>query len=227
MELAWLLLVCRLVFGHAGERRPLPHDLPGRLVEAVDLPLVLRQVVHWLHVAVESRPEGLVAGLADGGGHEDAVAPHDRARGGDAGNRRLPLDVLAGRDVPFGHRALAVAVARAASPRNAGQLRGPVGRLSSLRPVPVARPRQPPRGSCGGVGGDARERQVGRSLHEANRFDQAAALVERQRGVHLDDAEHVLGCRNQTDRRLPLHLQHEAPFCRVTVIVRSRSPVSR
>ena len=53
------------------------------------------------------------------------------------------------------------------------------------------------------------ERQIRGTLHETNGFDQAATLVEGQRGIDLDDAEDVLGARDQTNERTSLHLQHQ------------------
>ncbi len=49
---------------------------------------------------------------ADRGRDEHAVAPDDRARDRDAGDRRLPRDVLAGRRVPLHGRRRAVGDAR-------------------------------------------------------------------------------------------------------------------
>ena len=167
VELAWLLLVWRLVVGAPIDGGALPQDLSGRLVQAVDLPLVRRQVVHRLHVAIQPGLEAVVAGAADRGGREHAVAPHDRARGGDAGNRRLPLDVLAARDVPLGDRALAVAVAGAAVAAE----RRPVARTGGARDRRGS-------GAGGGAGAAAaaggrsslrrhtRQRQVGGALHQ-------------------------------------------------------------
>ena len=100
--------------GCATDGAPLPQDLSGRLIDAVDLPFVRRQIVDGLDVAVESGLEAVVAGFADRRGGEDPVAPHDRTRHRDAGNRRLPFDILAARHIPFGDRALSVAVAAAA-----------------------------------------------------------------------------------------------------------------
>ena len=65
VEFAWLALVCRLTFGAPLNAVALPQDLAGRLVEAVDLPGVLREVVDRRDVAVEPGPERLVAGAAD------------------------------------------------------------------------------------------------------------------------------------------------------------------
>ena len=112
-----------------GDGGALPENLSGRLVERVDLPLMLGQVVHRLDVTVQAGPERVVAGLADRGDREHAIAPDHRARVGDAGNRRLPLDVLSARDVPLGDRALTVAVAR----RAVATKRGPVARTGRSR----------------------------------------------------------------------------------------------
>src|SRR6185436_19744712 len=95
----------------AAGRGALPENLARGFVEAVDLPFVRREIVDRFHVAVQTSAERAVAGLAQRGRDEDAVTPHDRARVRDAGDRRLPLDVLAGRDVPLGDGALTVAVA--------------------------------------------------------------------------------------------------------------------
>ena len=104
----------------------LPEDLASRLVQAVDLPGVLGEIVDRRDVAVEPRPEGLVAGAADGGDDEDAIAPDHGAGVRDAGDRGLPADVLLGVDVPLDDRALAVAVARGVVAAEAGQLRAAV-----------------------------------------------------------------------------------------------------
>ena len=87
---------------------PLPEDFSCCLVEAIDLERVLREIVHRFDVAIEAGPERAVAGGADRGRHENAIAPDNRTRRRDPRNRSFPLDVLSGRDVPLGERSLAV-----------------------------------------------------------------------------------------------------------------------
>src|SRR4029079_2136965 len=105
----------RVTFGarRAAGGRSLPQDLSGRLVQAVQLPFVRREIVNRLHVAVETGLDAVIAGAADRRRRKHAVTPHDWARVRDAGDRRLPLDVLAARGVPIGDRALSVAIAGA------------------------------------------------------------------------------------------------------------------
>ena len=72
-----------------------------------------------------------------------------------------------------------------------------------------------------------RERQIHRALHETDGFDQAAALVEGQRGVDLDDAEDVLGGGHQANRRPTLHLQHQGIVLHADGWRQRRAPASR
>ena len=81
---AWLDFGWRLVFGIALVRDALPQHLAGALVERDELPGVLRHVVRRLDVAVEAGADAGGRIAADGGRHEHAIAPHDRARHGDA-----------------------------------------------------------------------------------------------------------------------------------------------
>ena len=136
-------------FRRAGKCRSFPYDFSGRLIERVHLPLVLGQIVNRLHVAIQSGPKALVAGLADGRRDENAIAPGDWARVCDARYRRLPLDVLPARDVPLGYSALTVAVAAA-------------GVASEGRPVSGCDRCNGCNGcdGCGGCGGATAVRQV-------------------------------------------------------------------
>ena len=72
---------------------------------------------------------------ADGRGEEDAVAPDDRARVAEAGDRRLPADVRPVLHVPGDRRVLAVGDAGRVRP---AELR-PVRRLDRLAPADVLR----------------------------------------------------------------------------------------
>ena len=74
---------------------------------------------------------------ADGAGHEDPVAPDDRARVREAGNRRAPQDVLALGAVPAIGKILSVGDARRLRRR---------GTTASCRPP--APPRESPRASA-------------------------------------------------------------------------------
>ena len=93
----------------------LPHDLPGRRVEREQRPPLRRAIGRRIAVAVESGPERRLRIAADGARHEDAIAPHDRARVREAGDRRPPAHVLARLRVPGVRQVLAV--------RHAGRLR--------------------------------------------------------------------------------------------------------
>ena len=159
-----------LHFRHALVGVALPENFSRGLVEAVDLPGVLRKVIHRRDVTVEPGSERLVAGAADSRDHEDTVAPNHRAGGRDAGNRRFPADVLLSVDVPFDDRALPVAVSSgvvAAEP-------GPVARRGSNGGFDVRCRR---RGCRGGAA--ARRGRRGRRLGVARRAGAAGAVATR------------------------------------------------
>ncbi len=229
VELACVAFGCLAGFWRAGKRRPLPDDFSSGLVERVDLPLVFGEIVSRLHVTVQAGAKGPVAGLADGRRHEHSIAPDDRARVGHARNRRLPLDVLAAGDVPFGHRALPIGVSAS-------------GDASKRWPIAGLARRSVERRRCGGgcgrcVGCDgcvrcdrcvgcvgcvrcercercggrrlrcsAREHDRRRALHELDRFCEAAAFVERQRRGHALHSEYSRRCGRKASRRLALYL---------------------
>ena len=130
VEFAWLALVCRLTFGAPLNAVALPQDLAGRLVQAVDLPGVLGEIVDRRDVAVEPGPEGLVAGAADGASRRTLDCPRppgwrSRCRGSrsssgrSAGSRRpirppLPVRRRCPRRCRRGSRA-------SCAPRSAGR----------------------------------------------------------------------------------------------------------
>ena len=123
-----------------------------------------------------------------------ARGDHAGTIGAERGAHHPPLMVegagerLAARRVPFGDRALAITVAGAAVAAE----RRPVARTGGSRDW---RRRGYRCGRCGcgsrswrrrGVRRHSRQKQIRRTLHQTDRFDQASALVERQRRVHLD-----------------------------------------
>jgi hypothetical protein len=71
----------RVAFGlrQAFERDAIPDDFARRLVYRHDVPRVLRFILDGFDIAVESVTRGGLGLCADGGGHIDAIAPHDRA----------------------------------------------------------------------------------------------------------------------------------------------------
>ena len=102
-----------------------------------------RAIVGRVAVAVEPGLEGRVLAAADRARDEDEVAPHDRARMREAGDRRAPQDVLTGRGVPSIGKVLALR-----DPRGFG--------TAERRPVTGARGSRRQRASSGT--GDARDR---------------------------------------------------------------------
>ena len=115
---------------HGGQHRPLPQDLPGPLVEAVDDPAVRRVVLHRRDVAVEAGLEPRLVAVADRRRDVEAVAPDDRARVAEAGDVGLPEDVLRRGDVPFGGQRKALGDADSILAAE----RGPVGVPGGLLP---------------------------------------------------------------------------------------------
>jgi hypothetical protein len=89
-------LVARLAL----RRDSLPADLSGALVDRVEHPSLRRSIVGGVAVAVETGLERCVASARDRARDEDRVAPHDRARVRESGNRRFPEDVFPGRGIP-------------------------------------------------------------------------------------------------------------------------------
>ena len=86
----------------------LPDDLSRRRVEREQRPPLRRAIGRRIAVAVESGPERRLRIAADGARHEHAIAPHDRARVREAGDRRPPAHVLARLRVPGVRQLLAV-----------------------------------------------------------------------------------------------------------------------
>ena len=88
VELAWRRLRVALDLRHAVDGGLLPLDRAGLLVERVDAPLVRGVVLHRRDVAVEPDLQARVGLAADRGRDEHLVAPDDRARQPEAGDRR-------------------------------------------------------------------------------------------------------------------------------------------
>ncbi len=116
-----------LLARHALVRRALPHDLSTVPIDRDHDPALRRAILRRRAFAVQPRLERRVRPAADRGGHEDAVARHNRARMRQPRHRRRPDDVLAGGDVPGVRRPPAVADAgggRAAESGPARRRRG-------------------------------------------------------------------------------------------------------
>src|SRR5262249_26295418 len=94
-----------LLLGYALVRDPIPDHGAGPQIETIKLPLLGAAIVRRVAFAEESALETRVGLAADGGGDEDAVAPHDRARVRETRNRGFPRDIASLRDIP-GHRQL-------------------------------------------------------------------------------------------------------------------------
>ena len=77
-----------------------PELLAGALVVGEHAPAVLDRFVDLAPAPGQARLDLLLDSLGHGGGHEDAVAPHDRARVSQTRQLRLPEDVLAALDIP-------------------------------------------------------------------------------------------------------------------------------
>ena len=107
VALAWLDLKCRLVTGTPTNASRCQTILSCLQIERMQAKAVNRQRLDRTNVAGEAGAERLVL-IAGGRDQEDAIAPHDRARRAKTGNRNLPFDVLARRDVPLAHHALAI-----------------------------------------------------------------------------------------------------------------------
>src|SRR4029079_19707223 len=140
-------------------RDAVPDDLARSLVERDEMPGVLRGVGDRLDVAVLAGADALLGIAADRGGDEDAVAPDDRARHGDAVHRRLPRDVLTRRRLPLHRGRLAV-----------GDARG----IGAAERWPVLSRR-------GRAGGDDRERKAESTPHcfPSTRVEAAGGVASR------------------------------------------------
>src|SRR5687767_3001384 len=71
----------------------LPENFAVFLVEAIDLPGVLRCIGGGLHIAEEAVPEARLRVAADGSRDEDFVGPDNRAGDGDTWNWSLPAHI--------------------------------------------------------------------------------------------------------------------------------------
>ena len=95
--------------GDAAMHCLLPEKLPGALVETVDLPGARLSVGDFVARAVDAETWcQLFARFTNGCRDKELVAPDDGTRMAKALGRNLPLDVLAGRDVPFRRQRVAV-----------------------------------------------------------------------------------------------------------------------
>jgi hypothetical protein len=124
--------------GLAGVRDPLPEDLPAAGVERVNRPALLRAIVGCIAVTIEAGLESGVGPRADGAGHIDATAPHDRARMTEAGNRGAPEDVLARLAVPAIGKVLSVRDACGSRPAKRRPASGGAAGTGQ-RPLPIRR----------------------------------------------------------------------------------------
>src|SRR5206468_3140787 len=88
--------------------RSLPKDLAVVFVHAINLPGVRREVIDRSDVSIVAGPHLGIGLAANCGRDEDAIAPDDRARMTQAGDRRLPADVDAFGCVPGSWRLLPV-----------------------------------------------------------------------------------------------------------------------
>src|SRR5215510_9106394 len=99
-------------FGHAFGGRALPQNLSGLLVEAIDLPGMLRQILVRIDVAVKAVPEFALRRAADGSDDEKFIVPDNRACVGQSGDCSLPDDVFVLLGIPGGGRFLAIGGSR-------------------------------------------------------------------------------------------------------------------
>jgi len=87
--------------GHGFEAELVPQNFAIRFIEAKQPPLVFFGFFVGTDIAVQTGLEfGFVAGF-DGGGDKDFVVPSDRTGVAQAGERRLPADILTSLDVPL------------------------------------------------------------------------------------------------------------------------------
>src|SRR5262245_23407929 len=90
--------------------RPLPQNLPGLLVEAIDLPGMLRYILVRVDVAVKAVPKLALRRGAHRSDDEKPGAPNYGAGVGQAGDLGLPNYIGLIRRVPGCRRVLAIAV---------------------------------------------------------------------------------------------------------------------
>ena len=127
------------------------------------------------------------------------------------------LMFFAARDIPLGDRMLAVAVAGGAVAAKRWPVARAVARGTAAGPsAPRLQLERGWRGSCR-VSDDAREGEVRRSLHEADRFDQAAAPVEGQRGVFTSTTLKTFSAVGTRTIGCPCTCAISDPFSSVTV----------
>src|SRR5262245_2267610 len=79
-----------------------PEDFARSLVQAINHPLMAGVILYRFYIAVQTHSERGVCLSTNGGGDEELVTPDDRAGMSEPRYRCLPLDVLAGRHIPFG-----------------------------------------------------------------------------------------------------------------------------
>ena len=70
----------RADLGDALVCQALPEDLAGLLIKCVDLPGMLRIILHRSHIAEQSKARLIFRSAAYCGYHEDLVSPHDGRR---------------------------------------------------------------------------------------------------------------------------------------------------
>src|SRR5688572_8528916 len=102
----------------------IPKDFPAVFVDGDEPPFVSRVVLRGLDVAIEANLQvGLRAFGRDRGRDKNPIAPNDRGGVGEARNRSLPANILAGLSIPArGQRGGGVESARVGS-----AVLGPVG----------------------------------------------------------------------------------------------------
>src|SRR5262245_43584649 len=88
--------------GNPSEGNSLPEDLSRTFVQTINNPFMTGVILNWSYVTVKTHSELGVCLSAYGGSYEEIVPPDNRAGMAETGDRRFPLDVLAGRHIPFG-----------------------------------------------------------------------------------------------------------------------------
>ena len=146
-------------FWHAFVAETVPEDFSGGPVEGEEAPLVGGVVFGRADVAVESDLQINRAGGADRGRDVDSVAGYDGRSVGQAGERGLPADVFAGRDVPRGRE------------------RGGGVEAAGVRPA-ILGPRGGGNGEGGGEEGGGEDERVSASGHGWTRRERRARRTD-------------------------------------------------
>ena len=137
--------MCRLFPRRTLRGGALPADGAGLLVDRVEHPAMLGAIVGRVAVAVETGLECRILPAAHRGGDEDHVAPDNRARVGETGQRRAPQHVLAGRRIPGVRQVLLLGNARRVATAERRPMAGSARGAECARGRP-RRPDDPPRG---------------------------------------------------------------------------------